>query len=69
MVKGSKWDLEAVKNAASRGLGVSASDGKPLLATVIPETPETPRRAKYGNKRVQIDGFWFDSILEGSRYL
>lgn len=26
------------------------------------------RKSKYGNKRVQIDGIWLDSILEGKRY-
>lgn len=27
-----------------------------------------PKKSKYGNKRVQIDGIWFDSIKEGNRY-
>jgi hypothetical protein len=26
------------------------------------------RPSKYGNKRVQIDGLWFDSMREGRRY-
>jgi hypothetical protein len=30
---------------------------------------ETPKRAKYGNKRVQCDGHWFDSIKEKDYYL
>lgn len=63
-----KWDLLAVQNAAAKGLHVSASDGKPLLPTTQPAPQETRQRGKYNNKRVQIDGIWFASILEGSRY-
>ena len=26
------------------------------------------RRSKYGNKKIQIDGYTFDSLAEGRRY-
>ncbi len=52
--------------------------GEPKTATSIAASSERASRAasvqphakksKYGNKRVQIDGIWFDSILEGHRY-
>jgi len=30
--------------------------------------PDAGKRAKYGNKKVQIDGIWFDSKREGEYY-
>lgn len=32
-------------------------------------TEEKKKRSKYGNRRVLIDGIWFDSQKEGDRYL
>jgi hypothetical protein len=33
-----------------------------------PNRPE-PKKSKYGNKKVELDGMTFDSIKEGNRYL
>ena len=54
------------------------SERNPKTATTVGAKPEREtgaamarpqaKKSKYGNKRVQIDGIWFDSILEGHRY-
>lgn len=31
-------------------------------------TELSPKRSKYGNVRIQVDGMWFDSKKEGRRY-
>lgn len=31
--------------------------------------PKSLKRSKYGNKRVKLDGQWFDSIAEASRFV
>lgn len=41
---------------------------RPELDTVTARAHPQRKKSKYGNKRVQIDGIWFDSILEGRRY-
>jgi len=64
-----KWDMKAVSEVVKRGLAVKTNDGKPLDLLPYQEMTEVPKRNKYGNKKVEIDGILFDSILEGSRYL
>lgn len=54
------------------------TEGIPKTATTVGSKPQREtaaamakpqrKKSKYGNKRVQIDGIWFDSILEGHRY-
>lgn len=35
----------------------------------VSEAPGPPQRAKYGNRKVSLDGYTFDSRAEGNRYV
>ena len=61
----------------SHRAGISVNDLGPyarrqvdnlLLAERIRDELKAERKNKYGAKRVQIDGIWFDSKAEGDRY-
>ena len=45
----------------------AATKGKPLAAADPDNKPEK-KQSKYRNKKVQINGIWFDSTKEGNRY-
>lgn len=43
--------------------------GERAFALITGEArPKPKRNSKYGNKRIQRDGFWFDSIHEANRW-
>ncbi len=54
----SQWTQADVDRIMRKRAGASPKD-EPVL---------TPTRAKYGNRKVEIDGIWFDSQKEGNRY-
>lgn len=72
-----RWDMEAVKKIAGRGLVVQMNDGGSVDFTMRdPIDPtyqghETPAPApnKFRNIITEIDGIKFRSKLEGNRYL
>lgn len=43
-------------------------EGKIRDYSVSSKKEPTEKRSKYGSKRVQVDGIWFDSKKEASRY-
>lgn len=57
------WSEEDFKAAQER-------IGRAVAGKSVTVTPSKPakKRNKYGAKRVQIDGIWFDSLREGERY-
>ena len=55
------WDMKAISGAAGRGLAIKPADGQPLSV-------DKPKRNKFGNKPVTIDGILFQSTLEGNYY-
>ncbi len=60
------WDMKSVNEAASRGLTVTAQDGKQL--DMLPP-PEKVAANKFRNEPKTVDGIRFASKLEANRYL
>jgi hypothetical protein len=61
-----KWDMEAVKNIAGRGLKIVYADDEIRKAFQRPESES--RINKYSNKKTAVDGITFDSKAESQRY-
>lgn len=59
--------------AAPPSSGVSVKDMEPekgriITSQLLPAEPPPPKRNKYGNRRVEIDGMKFDSQYEADYY-
>ena len=60
-------DEEFAELQKRRGLARCAAPSPSGVS--LADTDEKPKRSKYGNRRVEIDGIWFDSQHEANFYM